>query len=101
MRVLMLQSAARDQHSSVDQRLDHRIVGITLLTFLGENTFASKAGRLLGEAAVGIDGVGNIYVDPLRRELSRIRGPDIEIVAAMPGRGMHEAGAGIVGDVRP
>ncbi len=59
MRILMLQAPARDQHAGVVQGLDHRLVGVALLAFFGEHALAGEAGRLLGEAAIGIDGVGN------------------------------------------
>ena len=99
MRILVLEPAARDQHAGVDQRLDHRLVGVALLAFVGEHALAGEARRLIGEAAVGIDGVGNMRVDAARGELRRIRHPDIKVLAAMSGRGVHEAGAGIVGDM--
>ena len=78
---------------------EHRVVGVALLALVGEHALAGKARRLIGETAVGVDGVGNIGVDAARRELRRVRGPDIEVFAAMAWRGVHEAGAGVVGDV--
>ena len=97
--ILMLEPSARDQHTGVDQGLDHRLVGIALLAFVGEHALAGKARRLFGEAAVGVDGVGNSRVDAARREFDRVGSPNIEILAAMAGRGVDEAGAGIFGDV--
>ena len=38
-------------------------------------------------------------VDAASRELRGICHPDVEVVAAMAGSGMHKAGAGVVGDV--
>ena len=38
-------------------------------------------------------------VDAARFELARRIHPGIEVLAAMAGRGVHEAGAGVVGDV--
>ena len=99
MRVLMLEPAARDQHAGVDQRLDHRLVGVALLALVGEHALAGKSRRLVGKAAVGIDGVGNARVDAARREFRRVRGPDIEVVSTVARRGVHEAGTGVVGDV--
>ena len=32
-------------------------------------------------------------------QFARVRHPDIEVLAAMAGRGVHETGAGVVGDV--
>ena len=63
----MLQSRAREQHPGIDQRLDHRLVGVALLAFLGEHALAGEARRLIGETAIGIDGVGNVRVDALMR----------------------------------
>ena len=99
MRILMLEAAARDQHAGFDQRLDHRLVGVALLALVGEHTLAGKTRRLRGERAVFVDGIGNGGVDALRSKHPRIRRPDIEVLAAMARRGMHEAGAGIVGDM--
>ena len=59
----MLEPSARDQHAGLDQGLDHRLVGVALLAFLGEDALAGEAGRLLGETAVGIDGVRDRRVD--------------------------------------
>ena len=95
----MLQAPARDQHAGADQSLDHRLVGIALLAFVGEHTLAGKARRLFGEAAVGVDGIGNGGVDAARRKLRCVGSPDIEILAPVAGRGVDEAGAGLFGDV--
>ena len=99
MRILMLEPAAREQHAGVDQSLDHRLVGVALLAFVGEHALAGKARRLIGKAAVGVDGVGNCRIDAVRGQLCRIRRPDIEIFAAVSRRRVHKTGAGIVGDV--
>ena len=58
-----------------------------------------EAGRLRGERAVLVDGVGDRRIDAARFERARIRGPDVEVLAAVARRGVHEAGAGVVGDV--
>ena len=99
MRILVLEPAARDQHAGIDQRLDHGLVGVALLALVGEHALAGEARRVIGEAAVGVDGVGDCGVDAARLELARIRRPDIEVFAAVTGRGVDEAGAGVVGDV--
>ncbi len=99
MRILMLKPAARDQHAGLDQRLDHRLVGVALLAFVGDDALAGEAGRGFGEAAVGIDGVGDRGDDTGRLELRLVRHPDVEVLAAVTGRGVDEAGAGVVGDV--
>ena len=58
-----------------------------------------KPGACLGEGAVLVDGVGDRGVDAARFQRARIRRPDVEVLAAVAGRGVHEAGAGVVGDV--
>ena len=95
MRILVLQAPARDQHAGIDQGFDHRLVGVALLAFFGEHALAGEAGRLLSEAAVGIDGVGNGGVNVARREFTRIRCPNVKIFAPVSRRGVHEAGASI------
>ena len=99
MRVLMLEPAARDQHADFDQGLDHRVVGVALFAIVGDDALAGKARRLVGEAAVGVDGVRNGGVDAARGELRRVCGPDIEVFAAVAWSRVHEAGAGVIGDV--
>ena len=69
MRILMLESAAGDQHAGVAQRLDHRVVGVAFLAFVVEHALASKTRRLLGKSAVGIDGIRDVGVDAARGEL--------------------------------
>ena len=101
MRILMLEPSARDQHAGFDQRLDHRFVGVALLALVGEDALAGKTRRLLGEAAVGVDGVGNGGVDAARRKFLRIRRPHVEILAPVAGRRVHETRAGVLGDVIP
>ena len=100
MRILMLEPAARDQHAGLDQRLDHRLVGVALLAFVGEHALAGKARRLIGEAAVGVDGVGDSGVDaPCFAIIGAFARPDIEVLAAMSRRRVNEAGAGVLGYV--
>ena len=99
MRILMLEPAARQQHAALDQRLDHGLVGVALFALVVDDAFSREARRLIGEGAVLIDGVGDGGVDAARFQLARIRGPDLEVLAAMSGRGVDEAGAGVVGDV--
>ena len=62
VRILMLESAARDQHAGLGERLDHRLVGVALLAFIVDDAFASEARRLLGESAVFVDGVGDCWI---------------------------------------
>ncbi len=99
MRILVLEPSARDQHAGVDQGLDHRLVGVAFLALFGQDALAGKAGRLIGEAAVGIDGVGNVSVDAFGRQSGRIGCPYFEVLATMSRRRVNEAGARVVGDV--
>ena len=95
----MLQPAARDDVAGVGQRLDDGLVGVALLALVVDDALALEAGRMRGERAVLVDGVGNRGIDAARFELARVRGPDFEVLAAVARRGVHEAGAGVVGDV--
>src|SRR5579872_6778641 len=99
MRVLVLQPPARQQHAFLDQRRDHGFIGITLLALVVDNALAREAGRVIGEGAVLIDGIWNFGVDSSPIKLSLVLHPDIEVFAAMPGCGVHESRASIVGYV--
>ena len=48
--------------------LMHGLVGVALLALVGEDALAGEAGRLLGEAAVVIDRVGDRGIDAARLE---------------------------------
>ena len=77
-----------------------RVVGVALLAFVCEHALACETRRLIGEAAIGINGIGNVRIDAARSsEFQRVRGPNVEVFAAMAWRGVHKAGAGIVSDV--
>ena len=99
MRILVFEPAARQQHAGLDQRLDHGVVGVALFALVVDDAFTRKTRRLIGERAIFIDGVGNRGVDATRLQFARIRGPDIEVLAAVAGRGVDKTGAGVVGDV--
>ena len=98
MRVLMLESAAGDQHAGLDQGLDYGLVGVALLALVGDDALAGEAGRGLGEAAVGIDGVGNSRVDATRPQLQGC-GPNIEVFPAMSRRRVNKTRPRIGGDM--
>jgi putative toxin-antitoxin system antitoxin component (TIGR02293 family) len=51
---------------------------------------------MIGERAVLIDRVGDRGIDAARFELACVGSPHVEILAAMPGCGVHETCAGIV-----
>ena len=95
----MLEPAARQQLAGLDQGLDHRLVGVALFALVVDDALAGEARRVVGEGAVLVDGVGDRGVDAARFQFARIRHPDVEVLAAVAGRGVHEAGAGVVGDV--
>ena len=59
-----------------------------------------KPGACFGEGAVLVDGVGDCGSRcRALASVARVRRPDVEVLAAVAGRGVHEAGAGVVGDV--
>ena len=99
VRILVLEPAARDQHAGVDQRLDDGLVGVALVALVVDDALALEARRILGEAPVAVDGEGDGGVDAARLQLRRVLHPDVEVLAAVAGRGVHEAGAVLVGDV--
>ena len=59
----------------------------------------SKPGASLVKRAVGVDGEGDGGVDAALAQLGLVGHPDVEVVAAVAGRGVHEARAVLVGDV--
>ena len=83
------------------KRLDHRLVGVALLALVVDDAFAGEAGRVLGEGAVFVDGVGDGRIDAARfADAARIAPVQTsKSFAAVARRGVHEAGAGVVGDV--
>ena len=95
----MLQLSARNQRMRIDQRLDHRVVGVAIFALVGENSLSGEARRFLGEGAVLVDRVGNARVDSAGGKFSRRRHPDVEVFAAVARRGVHEARACVVGDM--
>ena len=99
MRILVLEAPARDEVAGRDQSLDDDLVGVALLALVGDDLRALEARRLLGEAAIGIDGVGDAGLDAALGELTAVGHPDVEVLAAVAGRGVDEAGAGIVRDM--
>ena len=66
MRVLVLQAGSRDQRAAIPQRRDDRLIGVTLVARIGDDPFAGKARRLVGEEAVGIHRVGDGRIDAAR-----------------------------------
>src|SRR5579875_285977 len=101
MRILMAELAAREQHAVLDQRRDHRLIGVAPLTRVGEHAFAGKSWCGVREGTVFVDRVGNGGIDALRLELRLVRGPHVEIFATMARRRMDEPRTDVVGDVIP
>src|SRR5215813_714583 len=99
MRILVLEPAARDQHAGIGQRLDDGVVGVALFALLGEHALSRETRRRLGEGAVLVDGIGYRRVDAACGELCGIRSPNIEVLAAVTGRGVDESSAGVVADM--
>ena len=99
MRILMFQAPARQQHTGVDQGLDHGVVGVALFALVVDDAFSREAGCLIGERAVLVDGVRDRGIDAARFQRACVRGPDIEVLAAVARRGVDETGAGVVSDV--
>ena len=101
----MLQLAAGEQIAGRDQRVDHTLVGVALLALVVDDARGSafrvrpEARRVFRIEAVVVDGEGDRRVDAARFQIAAQAHPRVEILAAMAGRGMNEAGAGIVGDV--
>ena len=105
MRIVMLQPPAREQHVALDQRVDDGLVGVALLAVVVDDArrparpVRTEARRVLGEEAGIVDGEGDGGVDAALAQLGRCVHPGVEVLAAVAGRGVHEAGAGVVGDV--
>ena len=88
------------------QRRDHRRVAVAQVVELAEMALvvddalglvAAEQRHMLAVIAVRADGVGHNVIDAERLQMARVRCPDVEVVRAMAGRGMHEARAGILG----
>ena len=94
-RLGLLHPAARQQVARLDQLVHHRAVGgaeLAGLLALGlQHLQAREQGDVRVVGAVGIDGVGHFVMT--------VGLPNLEVVGAVAGRGVDEAGAGIVGDV--
>src|SRR5229473_1797393 len=106
MRVLVLQPPARDQHAGIDQGLDDGVVGIALIALVGDDALRlaasvarTEARRLVGEEAIFVDRVGDCRIDTARLKLACMRSPDIEVIAAVTRRRVHETRASVIGDV--
>ena len=99
MRVLMLEPASRQKGARLDQGLDDRLVRIALFTLVVDDPLALEARGFARESAVFVDGLRNSEIDSPRREAARARRPELEVLSAVTGRSVDEAGSGVVGDV--
>ncbi len=95
----MLQAPARDERARVGERLDDGVVGVALIALLGQHALAGKAGRVLGHDAVGVDGEGDGGVDAVYFEFGCVGHPDLVIVGAMSGRGMHKSCSNVLSNM--
>src|SRR5690349_22817759 len=95
----MLEPPTGDQSISLHERRDDGLVGIAFVTGVIDHALACKARSVLGEAAVAVDGEGNGRIDAASLELGAVLHPDVEILPAVPGRGVHEPGAVLIGDM--
>ncbi len=99
MRILVLEPRARDQRIGFGQRLDDGVVRVAFISLVVDDALAFEAGGFFGEASVGVHSERNMRVDAALGERFAVRHPDVEVVAAVAGRGVHEAGAVFVGDM--
>jgi len=101
----MLQAATCKERIRGDQRFDDSLVGVALLAVVihhaGGAAFAvrTKAGRVGGVEAGIINRERDLRADAARLKRTSAGRPGIKVLATMAGRGVHKAGAGIVGDV--
>jgi len=99
MRILVLEPAAREQHAGIGQRVDNGLVGVALLALVGEHPLANKPRSMIGESAVGVDRIGDCYVDIRCLQQFFVLHPNIEVFAAVTGRRMDETCAGFISHV--
>ena len=95
MRILVLETSARDQRADFVHLTDHRLVGAAILALVVVDAFAGK------ERDVGkIGGIRRHRMRHLRRaaglEHRLVLDEGVVVVRAMAGRRMHEARSGIV-----
>ena len=95
----MLEAAAGEERPGLEKRLDHRLVGVSLVTLVGDDAKALEARGFEGEGAVLVDRIGDARVDAAPGEPAAVRRPELEVLPAMAGRRVDEAGSGLVGDV--
>ena len=89
----------------VDQRGNDALVGVALLALVVDDAggplrrVGTEARRIGGVEAVIVDGERDLRLDVARLEFARMIHPRVEVLPAVAGCGVHEAGAGVVGDM--
>ena len=68
----MLEPSARDEIAGLNQRGDHRLIGVALVALVGDDALAFKARRVLRIEAVLVDRIGNARLDAARVQRARI-----------------------------
>ena len=96
MRILVPELASRDQHAGFFNALMTASLASPFSPFSVMTRRPSKPGASLVNRTVGIDREGNSRVDSAVYELARVLHPDVEVLAAVARRGVHEARAGAV-----
>jgi hypothetical protein len=91
MRVGMGEPPAGGERAGLDELLDHRLVGRAFLALGVEDLQAGEEGHVRGEGRVLQHVVGHAVDEAVLHE-------ELEVVGAVAGRAVHEAGAGVVGD---
>ena len=87
------------------QRLDDTLVGVALVALVidhaGRAAFCirAKTGHVLGVVARIVDRERDIGIDPARLQLAGVGHPDIKVVSAVSGCGVHETGPRFGSDV--
>ena len=79
-----------------DQGVNDSFVGVADFALVSDDALAFETRRLLCERAVLIDRVRNSRLDTALLKKSRIRGPELEVLTPMTGRGVDEARARFV-----
>jgi hypothetical protein len=105
MRILVLQRPRANSMPRRDQRVDDRLVGVALLAVVVDDArrpalaVRAEARRVLGEKPASSTVKGMAVSMPRARSSLGAAHPGLEVLAAVAGRGVDEAGAGVVGDV--
>ncbi len=97
--ILMLQAATRDDHMRIDQRLDHRLVGVALFALVVDDALTLKPRRLCGESTIFVHRVGNGRINIARFEGRLLAHPNFKVVAAVARRRVYKPRTVFIGNV--